>query len=249
MGGFRAMSALAQVAAPHYQAVAVLVARRIGVGAPTLVQTPTDGLRAAMDADEPAIVFICGLPFVRLERAGVEIVPVAAPVPADEPAGLPIYYADLVTARSAGDLSTAWTLAYNSHDSLSGWLLPRHGLRQAGFDPDAFEWRESGSHARSIELVATGAVDAAAIDSTVLALAARASASAGLRRRLARFGPIPAPPVAIAGGPPGLADAVLAALIALPETEEGRAALALGGVARYAPVSSADYAAVRALDP
>ena len=64
----------------------------------------------------------------------------------------------------------------------------------------------------------------------------------------ARFGPMPAPPVVAFGGGPALHAALRRALLELPASPAGRRALAEGAVLRYAPVTSATYAPVRALD-
>jgi ABC-type phosphate/phosphonate transport system substrate-binding protein len=96
--------------------------------------------------------------------------------------------------------------------------------------------------------VRDGLVDAAAIDSTVLALEARADPGLGELRVIARVGPAPSPPVVLANGTPQLRDALAAALVGLEPSDEGRAALDLGAIARFSPVTDADYDAVRELD-
>lgn len=117
--------------------------------------------------------FICAPSFRFLNAAErtVELLPL--PVPVDPRAkGEPVYFADVVvradsTARSLDDLrGRRW--AYNDRNSKSGWfsLLERCG------EPDAFFSAvvASGSHLRSLEMVARGDADAAAIDSNVLRL-------------------------------------------------------------------------------
>ena len=66
-----------------------------------------------------------------------------------------------------------------------------------------------------------------------------------LRRRV---GPMPAPPVVAFGGGAELHRRDAGRAADLPRTAEGRRALALGAVLRYAPVTSATYEPVRALD-
>jgi len=62
----RALSFLAAAAAPHYQAVAALIARAVGVPEPELVQPGLARLRDAVADPRPAVAFLCGLPYVRL---------------------------------------------------------------------------------------------------------------------------------------------------------------------------------------
>ncbi len=107
---------------------------------------------------------------------------------------------------------------------------------------------QTGTHRRSLQLLEVGEIDAAPIDSSVLRLERLqrpAYCAFELRRRV---GPMPAPPVVVFGGGVELHRRVQAALLDLPRTAEGRRALALGAVLRYAPVTSATYEPVRALD-
>ena len=48
--------------------------------------------------------------------------------------------------------------------------MPRHALRELGIDPDGYVWVRTGSHHNSLRALLRGEVEAAPIDSTVLAL-------------------------------------------------------------------------------
>ena len=65
---------------------------------------------------------------------------------------------------------------------------------------------------------------------------------------LAAYGPSPAPPVVLVGGDAALADELRAALIALHEDADGRAALERGRMLRLDPVADADYDLTRDCD-
>ena len=59
--------------------------------------------------------------------------------------------------------------AFGDIDSTSAHLLPYHELKQAGINPETdLKYRFTGSHLATAALVADGAVDAGAIDKTVL---------------------------------------------------------------------------------
>ncbi len=240
----RALSFLGIAAQPHYAAVAALVARAIGEPAPEIETPGLDNLTDAVADPRPALAFLCGLPFVRLRDSGAPVEALAAPV-IDEP-GTPegaVYFSDLVVRPGAPRLEEC-RIGYNNRDSLSGWVLPCSGIA----DPGALQWVCTGSHRRSLELLEVGEIDAAPIDSSVLRLERLqrpAYCAFELRRRV---GPMPAPPVVMFGGGVELHRRVQAALLDLPRTAEGRRALALGAVLRYAPVTSATYEPVRALD-
>ena len=240
----RALSFLGAAARPHYAAVAAIVARRLGEPAPAIEEPGLDRLAEAVADPRPALVFLCGLPYVRLRDLDAPVEALAAPV-ADEPdtPERAVYFSDLLARPGAPPLASC-RVGFNNDDSLSGWVLPRSGLD----DPDALTWVRTGSHRRSLELLDTGEIDAAPIDSYVLLLEQRATPRFRRLDRLQRIGPMPAPPVVAVGGGVELQRAMRAALEDLPRTAEGRRALAIGSVLRYAPVTSATYEPVRALD-
>jgi ABC-type phosphate/phosphonate transport system substrate-binding protein len=242
-------SFLGQVARPHYEAVARAVAAQTGVTAEPLRETPLADL-AAVVAGPPALLFVCGLPYTRMRDAGAPIEPLAAPVPDDEDGSW--YRADLLVAAgveaTAPEQLRGERVAFNGDDSLSGWVMPRHALRELGIDPDAFDWVPTGSHHNSLAALLAGDVRAAPIDSTVLALERRADPALTALRRIARLGRMPSPPVALVGSDAELAGSLRAALTALGGSDEGRAALALGAVQRFDAAGDADYAPVRAVD-
>ena len=88
------------------------------------------------------------------------------------------YRADLLVAPGAQETAPEQLrgarVAFNGDDSLSGWVMPRHALRELGIDPDSYVWVRTGSHRNSLRALLRGEVEAAPIDSTVLALELRA---------------------------------------------------------------------------
>ena len=106
----------------------------------------------------------------------------------------------------------------------------------------------TGSHRESLRRLVAGEIDAATIAATLLALAAAADPAVAALPVVERLGPAPIPPVLLLGDDPELAAALRDALCALHGHAAGRAALALGLVERYVPVTDADYAPVRAMD-
>ena len=242
-------SFLGQAARPHYEAVASVVGQAAGVAVEPLRETPLAHLPEVI-AGPPALLFLCGLPYTRMRDAGAEVEPLAAPVPDDEDGAF--YRADLLVTPDARETQPAQLrgarVAFNGEDSLSGWVMPRHALRELGIDPDGYVWVRTGSHHNSLRALLRGEVEAAPIDSTVLALEQRADPALASLRRIARLGHLPSPPVVLVGGDAGLAASLRAALAGLGESEEGRAALALGAIQRFDAVADADYAPVRTAD-
>ncbi|HJT17055.1 MAG TPA: PhnD/SsuA/transferrin family substrate-binding protein [Thermoanaerobaculia bacterium] len=110
--------------------------------------------------------FVCS-PTYRWLRPNVELLPL--PVPLDARAGnRPVYFGDVIVRadsdiRSFEDLrGRVW--AFNDRNSRSGWfsMLDRAGESFFGC------CIHSGSHLNSMEMVRSGAADAASIDSNVL---------------------------------------------------------------------------------
>jgi phosphonate transport system substrate-binding protein len=153
-----------------------------------------DDLFAGGTAD---VGFLCAPSFrwLNASRRSVELLPL--PVPADPRAeGRPVYFADVVVradapARTFADLANArWS--YNDRNSKSGWFSMIE--RIAPHKPEEFfrELVAAGSHLRSLDLVASGAADAAAIDSNVLRANPR-----GTLRVLESWGPFPIQPAVV----------------------------------------------------
>src|SRR5262249_24052116 len=106
---------------------------------------------------------------------------------------------------------------------------------------------ETGSHAASIAAVVQGAVDTAAIDSTVLDHAQLTDPDLCKRLRvIASLGPYTAPPIACASSLPDSVRARLRlAFLGIHEDQAVAAGLAAAGVLRYVAVVDSDYDAIR----
>ena len=140
------------------------------------------------------IGFICA-PSVRFLGDEVSVMP--SLVPNDPRAnGRPVYFADVVVRatssfRTFDDLRGA-TYAYNDPNSKSGWFSMIERVGSAGYFGRCVQ---SGSHLRSLEMVASGDADVAAIDSNVLRLQKRDDL-----RVIESWGPFPIQPVVVRSG-------------------------------------------------
>jgi phosphonate transport system substrate-binding protein len=235
---------------PVYRAVADHIGRTLGCQTDLVVGRSFDQFAAGeIDAG-----FICGLPYVRLaEQTPAPVAPLAAPVLAgDRYAGRPVYFSDVIVRcdspfRVFDDLRGR-TWAYNDVDSHSGHSLTRYHLACLG-ESAAFFGRivAAGFHQRAIQLVAAGEVDAAAIDSQVLAVALRDEPElAAALRVIVVFGPSPIQPLVVARHlPDDLTAAKGDAVFTMSDDPDQRVALARGCVERFVPVSDADYDDIR----
>lgn len=213
----------------------------------------TDRREALLNGDAELGLW-CGLPYaLEADRPDPRVALVAAPVmAATRYADAPVYFSDVIVRREApfrhlDDLQGA-TWAYNEPSSHSGYWITRYELARRGLAAPHFgRVVEAGAHLTAIELVRTGAVDASAIDSTVLDLALTAEpALADDLRVIETWGPSPMPPLVASTRVPAAQRQALAGAIAqMHHHPAGRQALAAGLVSRFAPVSDADYDPVR----
>jgi phosphonate transport system substrate-binding protein len=235
-----------------YRSMADYVGEKLGYRT-ELVVGSSFGQFAAGRAD---VGFICGLPYVQLARQPsppVELL--AAPVLRGERyQGRPIYFSDVIVRaesryRSFSDLrGCSW--AYNDLDSHSGYNVTRHRLVQMGETQGYFgRVVEGGSHQRSIRLVCGGEVDAAAIDSQVLAVELRDHPALRTRLRVIdTLGPAGIQPVAAASRLPDRLKAdIRDVLLAMGDDPVARAGLAPGFIERFVTVTDEDYHDVRVM--
>jgi phosphonate transport system substrate-binding protein len=180
---------------PLYRVISGAVGERLGVETRLEVGTSLGQLTNG----ELDVAFVCGLPYVRLAD---QLEPLAAPVLlGDRYGSQPVYFSDVIVAKdsrfqSFADLRGA-SWSFNDVDSHSGYLVTLARLLELG-ETDRFFGRvvDAGWHQVSIELVASGQVDASAVDSHVLAVELRNRPELQNRVRVIdSVGPSPIQPV------------------------------------------------------
>jgi phosphonate transport system substrate-binding protein len=207
-------------------------------------------------ADPPDVSFVCGLAYVELTRRGrAAVEPIAAPLlQGPRYGGRPIYFSDVIVhrecpARSFAELrGRSW--AYNEPYSHSGYGVTRYHLVRLGETNGFFgKLVEAGWHERSVRLVSSGAVDASAIDSQVLALMLRDHPElADDLRVIDTLGPSTIQPVVVARDLPESLKAELRdVLLCLGDDPVARPYLDRGFIERFVAVGDADYDDVRAM--
>lgn len=213
--------------------------------------SPEDDPFAAGRAD---LAFVCAPSYPALRDSGSPVVLLPAAPVFDDPraAGRPVYYSDVVVrishAASRFEDLAGGVWSYNDRRSRSGWLNMLARLAEIGHagPPEEFfaALVPAGSHLRSLELIAGGAADAAAIDSNTLRLVARRQPENMSRLRvLESWGPMPIQPV-LAGGdlPEHLRRRIAEVLLGLGEDRAARGRLAEFGLRGFAAVQEATYA-------
>ncbi|HEY9633827.1 MAG TPA: PhnD/SsuA/transferrin family substrate-binding protein [Coleofasciculaceae cyanobacterium] len=247
----RLVSYLAPNMFRFYEDVGAYLSRVLGVET-QLVQSQYDPLQDPMLLqDQLDIAFICGLPFARYHRVtGSQLQALVAPtMQASRYQNRPVYFTDIIVNAESNLLSFddlgGKTLCYNDLGSNSGYNLVRQRLMQGGY-PNSFFGKviESGSHQRSVQLVANGLADCSAIDSTVLEQELRISPNLSNHLRVIEsIGPCPMPPVVAAKHLGSLWLDKLQSVLCQPDTQL-RSAMAQAGIQGYVAVQSEDYEAI-----
>jgi phosphonate transport system substrate-binding protein len=250
-GPLRFATFLAPNMAPVYRFLAERMGERLG----RRVELVVGGSFDQFERGQADLGVICGLPYVWLaDRRPAPVQPLAAPVLAgDRYGGRPVYYSDVIVRRDSPITSLeelggcSW--AYNEPASHSGHAVTLYSLVRMGARPGFFgRVVEAGFHQRAIRLVHAGAVDAAAIDSQVLAVELRDHPELAGLRVIGAFGPSTIQPVVAASHlPDPLKDEVRELLTELGDDPTARPALDHGLIDRFRPVNDGAYDDIRAM--
>jgi phosphonate transport system substrate-binding protein len=234
-----------------YRLLADRIADRLGRPVELIVGTSFH----QFERGEVDLGVICGLPYVWLAaRPPALVEPLAAPVLVGHRyGGRPIYYSDVIVSRDSPitclEELRGCSWAYNEPASHSGHTVTLHALVRMGAQPGFFtRVVEAGFHQEAIRLVHAGVVDAAAIDSQVLAVELRSHQSLAGLRVVGSFGPSTIQPVVAASRlPDRLKDQIRDLLVTLGDDPTARPALDHGLVDRFVPVDDAAYDDIRAM--
>jgi phosphonate transport system substrate-binding protein len=233
---------------------------RLGVATELQVEThhsgPPRGLPDPFSEGELDLGFFCAPPYIWLrERPDppVELVPFGLVFDDPRAAGRPVYFSDIVVradhpACSFADLVDArW--GFNDRESLSGYYSVLQTAAEHGADASFLgRLHDMGSHLASLRALRRGAIDAAAIDSTVLALRWRRDRALRADLRVVHgLGPWPIQPIVMRRSlPVRLKAALTSAVGALAETPERRRVLRRWLISGVAPMTDADFDVERA---
>jgi phosphonate transport system substrate-binding protein len=236
---------------PVYRFLADRIADRLGRPVELVVGRSFD----EFERGKADLGVICGLPYVWLAaRRPPPVELLAAPVLAgDRYAGRPVYYSDVIVRRdspiSCLEELRGYSWAYNEPASQSGHTVTLYSLVRMGAEPGFFaRVVEAGFHQRAIRLVDGGAVDAAAIDSQVLAIELRDHPQLAGLRVVGSFGPSTIQPVVAASRlPEQLKDQVREFLVKLGDDPTARPVLDHGLIRRFSPVDDDAYDDIRAM--
>jgi phosphonate transport system substrate-binding protein len=256
MTGLRLASCMAENSELVCRLVAAYLAAKLDLSVEYISGIPWQERESRFDQGEIEILWLCGLPYVDkidVPRTNMELL--AVPVPMGERyQDQPIYFSDVVVRRESRFESfahlraTAW--AFNEPRSHSGYNVVRAHLAELGLRHGFFgEIVESGAHSRSVEMILTGRVDGAAIDSTVLEwLLSQRPELVRQIRIIETIGPSPNPPWVISKEVPEKRRRELRTLLLdMHQDAFGRDILDRGWLRRFAVAQDSDYDPIRAM--
>lgn len=247
-------SCMAENTETFCSSIAEIIEIELGIPAEYVTALPWQERERLFDLGDIQILWLCGLPYVsKADLAGSGMELLAVPVPArPRYQGRPVYYSDVVVRRSSPyesfvDLCGA-SFVYNEPRSHSGFNVVRAYLAELGQHDGFFgSVVESGAHARSIEMILSGVVDCAAIDSTVLEwLQAQRRKLRDELRVIETIGPSPIPPWVVSTKlSADLRCQIRQLLLELHLIPRGRAALAQAQLAQFISAEDRDYDPIR----
>ena len=233
---------------------------RLGVATELQIETrhsgPPWGQPDPFSAGELDLGFFCAPPYIWLQERSdppVELVPFGLVFDDPRGAGRPVYFSDIVVradhpARSFADLVDArW--GYNDRESLSGYYSVLQTAAAHGADASFLgRLHDMGSHLASLRALRRGTIDAAAIDSTVLALRWRQDPALRTDLRVVHgLGPWPIQPIVMRRSLPVRVKAALTSAVgALAAAPERQRILRRWLVSSVAPMTDADFDVERA---
>ena len=217
-----------------------------------VVFTPVTDYAAAVEAlaqRQVDLAWLGGFTFVQAQqRSGGQVVPLVQR--AEDQAFRSVFITSDPGIRSLADLKGR-TLSFGSPSSTSGHLMPRSFLLAAGVDPDR-DFRRvaySGAHDATVAAVASGKVDAGALNISVWdKLVADGKVDAARVRAFHTTPPYYDYNWTVhAGVPPALREQIVRAFTELsPDTPAGREILQLQRATRFIPTRAENYRGIEA---
>jgi phosphonate transport system substrate-binding protein len=241
-------------ARPFYKNVVDYLGRVTGLSTELISGLSPDEQDRMVNSGQIQVVFTCGLPYARKADLKPPLLRLmAAPVmAAPHYKNQPVYFSDIIVRADSPyetfDSLRGSVFAYNEIYSLSGYMLPCYHLLTLSQMGRFFgKMVQSGSHAHSMDWVAQGRADAAAIDSVVLEMELRQHPNrANTFRVIDQIGPQPMPPVAASTQ---LDDAyrqrLSGALLTMHTDPSAEAIFKQVGMRRFAAVVDSDYDPIR----
>ncbi|BBO92394.1 phosphate/phosphite/phosphonate ABC transporter substrate-binding protein [Desulfosarcina ovata] len=217
----------------------------------TFVQKKTySQVNAMLKQKELDVAFVCSGPYVRgREDFGMQII--AVPICH----GKTVYYANFIVSRKSGLASLAdlrgKTFAFTDPLSNTGYLVPTYYLAVRGETPETFFGKTffTYSHDNSIQAVADGLADGAAVDSLIYEFMQAAHPSATAETIvIEKSPPYGIPPVVVHPAmDPAIKKKLKTIFLSIHQDQAGKAILASLKIDRFTEGDPEQYTTVRKL--
>lgn len=245
--------AIASIVSPQrnlrdYERMLEYLGRKLGTPIEVVQRSGYSECIALLENREIDAAFVCSGPYVEArERFGAE----ALVVPQISGQGT---YCAYVIARKGGPIRSFADLrgkvfAFTDPLSTTGKLYPAHLLSKLGLTAEAYFSRTifTGGHDNSVEAVARGLADGAAVSSLVWEGLAKSAASAASQTKvIERSAPFGMPPVVVHPRlDPALKKRLLDVFLTMHLDPEGRALLGQAGIERFTVGMDSSYDGVR----
>lgn len=245
--------AIASIVSPQrnlrdYERMLQYLGRKLGMPVEVVQRSGYSECIALLESREVDAALVCSGPYVEArERFGAEV------LVAPQVRGRGTYCAYIIArkdgpVRRFSDLRGK-TFAYTDPLSTTGKLFPAHLLAERGETSETFFGRTlfTWGHDNSIEAVAHGLADGAAVSSLVWEALAKAGGNAASEtkviERSASFG---MPPVIVHPRlDPELKKKLRAVFLSMHKDAEGRALLSQAGIGRFLPAKDSSYDGIR----
>lgn len=205
--------------------------------------------------DRADLGFLCAPSYLYLEslaEPSIELVPAGFVFADPRYERQAVYYSDVVVARdhsaSSFEELAGCSWGYNDECSLSGYFSALQRLNELELNRKFFsDLVRTGSHLSSLAAVVKGDIDAAAIDSNVLAMQRRADPEMfGKLQVLESWGPFPIQPIVASRRlGDGLRERISSALLTMSEDRDLMKDLARFGLIGFKPIDEEAYEAER----
>jgi phosphonate transport system substrate-binding protein len=245
---------MAPNAEPLFEDTVLYLASRSGIEAQIAHAVDWVQRERELDRGQTEVGWICGLPYVwKADQPGSKLELLAAPVMSSPRyQDQPVYFSDVMVSSESPfkefeDLKHA-RCAYNEPRSHSGYNVVKAHLYDLGINEGFFNSVQmAGSHENALDMILSGEVDAAAIDTTVYETHLIKKPEIKPRLRvIATLGPSPIPPWVISTEVDAeLRHKMCGTLTQMHKDPVGAKILGRHAVARYLAVDDSFYNPIR----
>ncbi len=240
-----------EYALPAYEKLVKYIGEKMDVPARMLFTRDYASMNEMVRNRKVIGAFVCSGPYVTAhDEWGMEIIAVPSLY------GSSSYYSYIIVNDTSGfetmDELQGKKFAFTDPESNTGKLAPTYELALRHVSPESFfsEYSYTGSHDKSIEAVAEGFADGAAVDNLIWEYMSRTDPEYTSRTRvIAKLGPYCNPPfVTYPDCDPAIKEKLKSILLGMEYDPEGKAILSMIFIDRFVEVNDDCYRSIRVMN-